>query len=597
MRRLFSFYKDRREVGAMFAFFRNLSWFFKAEWKRYTIAILFLCMVNVLEVLPPKLVGLAIDDMTGAGLTSSKMMEYIVYLLLILFFSYWLGYVWSRLLFGGSFLVERKLRSRFVGHLLKMTPTFFEKNRTGDLMARATNDLNAISMAMGYGMLSLADSVLFTFAIIMMMGITISWKLTVAAILPLPILAILLQILVTKIFARFSEAQASFGNLNDKVLESVSGVRVIRAYVQERRDEQQFAKMADDVYKKNIGVAKVDAMFSPIITIVIGASYLISLGYGSYLVFQQVITLGNLVTFNVYLSMLVWPMIAIGDLMNVIQRGNVSLNRIQNILSYKADVTQPSSPEKGVRLSKLHFDNVSFTYPTSTVKNLSNVSVQLERGQTLGIVGKTGSGKTTFIKQLLREYPLESGRVAIADVDIQKLDSKELSGWLGYVPQEPFLFSASIRQNILFGKLDATEEELLAAIRLADFEKDLQMLPEQLETLVGEKGVALSGGQRQRLSIARALIKKPELLILDDSLSAVDAKTEATIINNIQNERAGKTTIITTHRLSAVEHADWILVLEDGMVVEEGKHVDLLKKDGWYKEQYERQQVVKEMEV
>ncbi|MEI2470046.1 ABC transporter transmembrane domain-containing protein [Peribacillus frigoritolerans] len=581
----------------MFAIFKKLSWFFKEQWQRYTLAILFLCLVNILEVIPPKLVGNAIDDMNNGSMTQEGVMKYVIYLLMVLIGSYLFGYLWSYLLFGGGNLVERKLRSGFMGHLLKMTPSFYEKNRTGDLMARATNDLKAISLTAGFGILTLVDAVLFTITVVAMMGATISWQLTIAAVLPLPIMAVLMQIYVKKIYKRFTDAQAAFGTLNDKVLESISGVRVIRAYVQEREDEKRFEEMTEDVYGKNLAVARIDALFDPTISIIIGISYLIGLGYGAYLVFQQAITLGGLVSFNVYLGMLIWPMIAVGELINVMQRGNASLDRVQDTLSYEADVKNSMGMESITNPGNIQFNSVHFTYPSSTVVNLSDISVQLERGQTLGIVGKTGSGKTTFVKQLLREYPLGTGEIAFAGMPLEQLHLEDIRKWIGYVPQDHFLFSKTVRENILFGKMDATEGELAEAIRLADFEKDLMMLPNRLETLVGEKGVALSGGQKQRISIARALIKNPEILILDDSLSAVDAKTETTIIENIQNERAGKTTIITTHRLSAVQHADRIIVLDSGKIIEEGTHADLLLNDGWYREQYERQQVDEGTEV
>lgn len=581
----------------MFAIFKKLSWFFKEQWQRYTLAILFLCLVNILEVIPPKLVGNAIDDMNNGSMTQEGVMKYVIYLLMVLIGSYLFGYLWSYLLFGGGNLVERKLRSGFMGHLLKMTPSFYEKNRTGDLMARATNDLKAISLTAGFGILTLVDAVLFTITVVAMMGATISWQLTIAAVLPLPIMAVLMQIYVKKIYKRFTDAQAAFGTLNDKVLESISGVRVIRAYVQEREDEKRFEEMTEDVYGKNLAVARIDALFDPTISIIIGISYLIGLGYGAYLVFQQAITLGGLVSFNVYLGMLIWPMIAVGELINVMQRGNASLDRVQDTLSYEADVKNSMGMESITNPGNIQFNSVHFTYPSSTVVNLSDISVQLERGQTLGIVGKTGSGKTTFVKQLLREYPLGTGEIAFAGMPLEQLHLEDIRKWIGYVPQDHFLFSKTVRENILFGKMDATEGELAEAIRLADFEKDLMMLPNRLETLVGEKGVALSGGQKQRISIARALIKNPEILILDDSLSAVDAKTETTIIENIQNERAGKTTIITTHRLSAVQHADRIIVLDSGKIIEEGTHADLLLNDGWYSEQYERQQVDEGTEV
>ncbi|MBA9025325.1 ABC transporter ATP-binding protein [Peribacillus huizhouensis] len=575
----------------MFSIFRKLSWYFKEQWRRYSIAIFFLCLVNIMEVIPPKLIGMVIDDISNGVLTSEGIIRYIVYLVAVGLATYVFGYLWSYLLFGGAHLVERKLRTGFMGHLLKMTPTFYEKNRTGDLMARATNDLKAISMTAGFGVLTLADAVLFTLTILLVMGATISWTLTLTAVLPLPIMAIMLQVYGKRIHKRFTDAQSAFGHLNDKVLESIAGVRVVRAYVQEREDELRFNNMTEEVYKKNLEVAKIDSLFDPTISILIGISYLIGLGYGAYMVFQQLITLGNLVAFNVYLGMLIWPMIAMGELINVMQRGNASLDRLIETMSYEVDVKNDPSARIIGQPENLSFDSVHFMYPSSEVVNLDNVSVTIERGHTLGIVGKTGSGKTTFIKQLLREYPLGEGVLSIGGLPLNKLKIEELRSWIGYVPQDQFLFSRSVKDNILFGKKDATDEELAKAIRLADFEKDLEMLPEKLDTLVGEKGVALSGGQKQRISIARALIKDPEVLILDDSLSAVDAKTETTIIENIQSDRTGKTTIITTHRLSAVVHAQWIIVLDNGKVIEEGRHEDLLALDGWYKEQFERQQV------
>lgn len=550
-----------------------------------------------MEIIPPKLVGMAIDDINQGTLTTNGIGRYILYLALVGTASYLFSYIWSYLLFGGAFLVERKLRSGFMGHLLKMTPTFYERNRTGDLMARATNDLKAISITAGFGILTLADSVLFTATILLVMGSTISWTLTFAAVLPLPIMAVMIQVFGNKIHQRFTDAQNAFGDLNDKVLESVAGVRVIRAYVQEREDEQRFDDMTEDVYKKNLEVAKIDSLFDPTISILVGISYLIGLGYGAYMVFQQSITLGSLVSFNVYLGMLIWPMIAMGELINVLQRGNASLDRVQTTMSAKQDVKNEDNTEAVGHPEEIIFDSVDFTYPSSKVTNLDNISVAVNRGDTLGIVGKTGSGKTTFVKQLLREYPLGKGILSIGDIPLEKHLIEDVRNWIGYVPQDHFLFSKSVKDNILFGKMDATEAELAEAIRLADFEKDLEMLPERLETMVGEKGVALSGGQKQRISIARALIKDPEILILDDSLSAVDAKTETTIITNIQKERAGKTTIITTHRLSSVQHAEWIIVLDQGKIIEEGTHEELLKLQGWYWEQYERQQVEDGAEV
>ncbi|MEL3971807.1 ABC transporter transmembrane domain-containing protein [Rossellomorea oryzaecorticis] len=575
----------------MFSIFKKLSWFFKENWKRYSVAIFLLTIVGILDVIPPKLVGNAIDDIHLGSMSWDVLSKYLWLLAGITIISYAMTYVWMYQLFGGAFLVERKLRSNYMGHLLKMTPTFFEKNRTGDLMARATNDLKAISVTAGFGVLTLIDSSVFMLTILFTMGFLISWKLTIAAILPLPIMALLMKVYGARIHKRFTEAQDSFGDLNDKVLESIAGVRVIRAYVQERADEGRFSDMTEDVYKKNIEVAKIDSLFDPTIKVLVGLSYLIGLGYGAYLVFHQSITLGQLVSFNVYLGMLIWPMFAIGELINIMQRGNASLDRVQETLDYVQDVKDPDHPQSVDTPENVSFEEVDFQYPSSQVKNLTNLKVKIGKGHTLGVVGKTGSGKTTFIKQLLREYPEGSGSLSIAGVPIKDLTLEQVRSWIGYVPQDHVLFSRTVKENILFGRHDADETDLEQAIELADFKKDLEMLPDGLSTLVGEKGVALSGGQKQRISIARALIKNPEILILDDSLSAVDAKTEAKIIENIRNEREGKTTIITTHRLSAVQHADWIIVLEDGKVVEEGVHGTLLENDGWYKEQFDRQQV------
>ncbi|MDF2788788.1 MAG: multidrug transporter ATP-binding protein [Neobacillus sp.] len=580
----------------MFSVLKKLGWFFKEYWKRYVIAISLLILVGIFDVVPPKIIGMAIDDIHLGEMNNGKIFKYLVYLILIMVVSYGITYVWMYKLFGGAFLVERKLRSRFMNHLLKMSPTFYEKNRTGDLMARATNDLKAISITAGFGILTLVDSSVWMLTLIITMGILISWKLTIAAILPLPIMAYIMQIYGSRIHKRFMEAQDAFGELNDRVLESVAGVRVIRAYVQEESDRGRFHQLTEDVFQKNIKVARIDSLFDPTVKVLVGISYMIGLGYGAYLVFNQAITLGDLVSFNVYLGMLIWPMFAIGELINIMQRGNASLDRVNETLSYQETVENPSKPVTVENAERIDFKEVTFRYPSSKEDNLTNVSVQLLQGQTLGIVGKTGSGKTTLIKQLLRQYPVGTGELSISGVPLEEQTLNQVRQWIGYVPQDHILFSKSVKDNILFGNSEATEEELEKAIDLAAFRKDLEMLPEGLETLVGEKGVALSGGQKQRISIARALIKNPDILILDDSLSAVDAKTEKRIIDNIREIRKDKTTIITTHRMSAVEHADQILVLDDGKIIEAGTHEQLLTNDGWYKEQFLRQQVENNLE-
>jgi ATP-binding cassette subfamily B multidrug efflux pump len=575
----------------MFSVLFKLKWFFKENRKRYTVALILLMVTNVLVVIPPWLIGQAIDSIYTQTLTARLLIIFIGSMFLIMIFNYVSNYVWQYQLFGGAYVIERQLRGKLMHHFLKMTPTFYEKNKTGDLMARSTNDLRAISETAGFGIMTLVDSTLYLLTLVLTMGFLVSWKLTLVAILPLPILAYIMQILGKKIHERYMTAQQVFGDLNDNVLEAVAGVRVVRAYVQERATEKGFAEMTEDVYQKNMHVEKIDALFMPISKVLTGLTYMIGLGYGAYLVSIGDMTLGNLVTFNVYLGMIVWPMFAIGELINVLQRGNASLDRVTETLDYEEDVKDPKKPVNVEQPDSVGFRNVTFTYPTSHSVNLDAIKLHLERGDTLGIVGKTGSGKTTFVKQLLREYPSGEGEIVFSGVPMQSMTKDQVRDWIGYVPQDHVLFSRTVRENILFGRPDATEADIAETIRLSYFKKDLEMLPEGLETLVGEKGVALSGGQKQRISIARALVKNPEILILDDSLSAVDAKTEAKIIENIQAERSGKTTIITTHRLSAIQHANWIIVLDDGRVIEEGTHESLLGMNGWYKEQFDRQQI------
>ncbi|MFD0695406.1 ABC transporter ATP-binding protein [Paenibacillus sp. GCM10027628] len=581
----------------MFTVLKKLSWFFRMNWKRYSVAVGLLIIVGFIDVIPPKLIGYAIDGIHMGTLTGSKLFQLLAFWGTLIVLGYAMTYVWLYQLFGGAFVLERILRSRIMRHLLRMTPTFYERNRTGDLMARATNDLQAVSTTAGFGILTFVDSTLFMLTILGMMGFLISWKLTLAAILPLPIMAIAITIYGGRIHERFMKAQDAFGEMNDRVLETIAGVRVIRAYVQEQASQESFKTMTDDVYRKNIAVAMIDALFEPTVKILVGISYLIGLCYGGYMVFHSELTLGELVSFNTFLGMLIWPMFAIGELMNIMQRGNASLDRVNETLGYKPDVSDAPDATTLLLPNSIAFREVTFRYPSSSIDNLVNISFQLQRGQTLGIVGRTGSGKTTLLKQLLREYPLGQGAITVSDTPIEQLTVDTLHGWIGYVPQQPILFSKTVKENIMFGRSKGTEEELIQALELAAFRKDVEFLPEGLETLVGEKGVALSGGQKQRVSIARALYVNPEILMLDDALSAVDAKTEAEIIRGIRTERAGKTTLITTHRLSAVQHADWILVLDEGYVVEEGTHEHLIALGGWYKEQYDRQQLEEQVEV
>ncbi|SEB20844.1 ATP-binding cassette, subfamily B [Thalassobacillus cyri] len=575
----------------MFGVFSKLGWFFKLHCKRYTFAIIALIIASVIDIIPPKLVGMAIDDIQFNALTSDRLLEMLLIYGCLIIASYTISFLWDYTLFGGAIMMEQTMRSKLMNHFLKMTPGFFGKFRTGDLMARATNDLKALNMTAGFGILTLVDSTIFMLLLIAVMGFTISWKLTLAALLPLPIMAFVMNRYGKVIHARFMEAQKAFGDMNDDVLESVKGVRVIRAFVQEKQDEERFKTMTEDVYHKNVEVAKVDAMFEPTITILVGISYTIGLGYGTSLVFQNVMTLGELVSFNVYLGMLIWPMFAVGELINVMQRGNASLDRVNETLDYKADVGDPKQPAVLEKPGTIVFKDVTFTYPGTDLPRLQEIDLKIESGQTIGVVGKTGAGKTTLFRQLLREYPGMSGALTISGIPITDFALEKTRSWIGYVPQDQVLFSKTVRENIQFGNENASDEEIYRVMELAHFINDIKSLSEGLDTKVGESGVTLSGGQKQRVAIARAFIMDPEILILDDAMSAVDGKTEANIIQHLKEERTGKTTLIAAHRLSAVTHAEHIIVLEDGKIVEEGTHDQLMETDGWYQTQYKMQQL------
>lgn len=574
----------------MFDVMLKLKDFFTKYKKDYIISFLTMIASNLFSVFIPYLIGQLIDYIVRDELTLNLLIRIVGVFLFSLIASYIFEFIWSYYLFTGAAKLQRNMRDNLMAHFLNMRSIFFEKYRVGDLMARSTQDVRAIADTAGYGMMVLMNATLFLTTIIGMMGISVSWRLTLFSLLPLSLLAYAFDKLGNEVEQRFSVAQESFSSLNNDVLEVVDGIRVIRAYVKEAAYVQKFRDQTESMLKKNNRVADINAMFMPLVKIITSICTVISFGYGAFLVYEGALSVGNIVAFQMYLSMIVWPIISIGELTNVLRQGSSAMHRVEDVLDTTDDME-----EDGIKIIENSNDitmrGLNFQYPTSHEMNLSHIDIRIPKGKMLGIVGKTGAGKTTLLRQFLRQYPLGEGEFRYGENEVLNYKRRQVQGLIGYVPQDHVLFSRSVRDNIAFGKGQATDQEILDSIRIAAFDEDLLKMDEGLDTMIGEKGVSISGGQKQRISLARALIKNPEILILDDALSAVDAKTEQKIISNIQKVRANKTTIISTHRLSTVKEADEIIVLEDGQIIERGNHEELLSLQGWYYEQYLRQEL------
>jgi len=570
-------------------FIYKLRWFFGKRWLHYAATVLLIAATSLLNTIAPRLVGGVIDRIRDGTLTEPGLHRTVWLLIGIAVTMYAAIYLWNNLLFGSSVLLEKNLRDRLLRHWTRMAPPFYQRNRSGDLMALATNDTQAVSNTAGFGVLTLVNTIAATTIVVVSMVVFVSFKLMAAALLPLPFLAFFINRLGKAMRRRFLTAQESFGRMNDHVLESISGMRVLRSYVQEDKDVEAFERVTSEVMDANIRVSYINALFQPVISTIVGISFAIGIGYGSYLVFHNEITLGELVTFNIYLGLLIWPMIAFGEFINILQRGTASIDRIQGNLDQRPDIVPPEDPVPLGTPESIRFEGLTFRYPSAQTDSLKDIRLHVARGETVGIVGKTGSGKSTLLKQLLRQYPLAAGSVFLGRVPIERASLEELRGLIGYVPQEHQLLSRSIEANIRLGRPDASAAELREAIDDSSLARDLAGMPEGTDTLIGENGVMLSGGQKQRVSIARALLTDPEILLLDDSLSAVDARTEHAILERLRAKRAGRTTFIASHRLSAVQHAEQIVVLEEGRIVERGTHDELMRLNGWYRRQYDRQ--------
>ena len=557
---------------------------------RYILGICWLIAVDSLQLVTPKILGWFTDALNEGTIGTGDLWKYAAALILVAAGVGLFRYLWRVYISGTARKLEYVLHRQIYNHLLTLSPRFFDNNRTGDLMARVTNDVEAVKMAMGMGVVMIVDSLFLTALTLSIMVITIDARLTLVCLSPFPLMVVFVTLFGRQIHIRFLKVQEAFSEMTEKAQENISGIRVVKSFVQEPYEIEAFWKACKNSMDKSMHLIKVQGALFPLIQFLSATSLVISLIYGGILVINGSISLGDFVAFNTYLVSVVWPIAAVGWVINALQRGSASMARINEVLAQQPDIVD--SPEvKPVRHLEgaVEFRNVYFNYEDDNFQELNDISFAMGTGDTLGIIGRTGSGKSTIVRVLLRLYDFASGEVLLDGLDIRKVPLALIREETGYVPQDGFLFSTTIRDNIAFGRLEASDEEIIEAAKLAKVWEDISEFPEGLDTVVGERGITLSGGQQQRIAIARALLKDPALLILDDSLSAVDADTEREILKNLREFRSGRSTLIISHRVSAVQDADLILVMDKGRIIERGRHNELTARKGFYHHLYEQQ--------
>ncbi len=555
----------------------------------YVAGLISLIVTDAGELLIPQMIKRATNIIASGGFLPAAIATPVLIMIALAAIVALSRFGWRFFLHGASRRIERDLRGKLFAHLLTLSPSFYGTMKTGDIMARATNDMNAIRMATGMALVAFMDGLFLTLAILIIL-FTTNPALAAVTIIPLPLITIIILAFGSVIGQRFKAVQEGFSRLSEHVQETLSGVRVLKSFVRESWAQERFVDASDAYMQKNMQLVKLWGFFFPLIMFISGLTSLLLMRFGGVAVMLGSFTPGDFVAFLTYLSMLQWPVIGMGMTVNMIQRGAASLGRINMILNEKPDIVSPPRGRTHIAHTGIEIKKLSFSYPDSEIKALDQVDLMLEEGKTLGILGRTGSGKSTLVRILPRLLDPPSGTVFLGGVDIREYDLETLRNAIALVPQDTFLFSASVRENISFARPDADESEIMDAARISTIDREIEKFPKGWETEVGERGLSVSGGQKQRIAISRAILPDPPILIFDDSLSAVDTETEEKILNAFLEHRKGKSNILVSHRVSTLQWADYIVVFDRGRIIQQGSHTQLLAAEGLYRNIYLLQQ-------
>jgi ATP-binding cassette subfamily B multidrug efflux pump len=563
--------------------------FIKEHKISYLVGIAFMLLTSYIQTLFPKILGDTIDILKVSNFNKRLVYVNAGYMILIAFGTFASTYMWRNLIIANARNMECHLREKLFDHFQKLSPEFYNKRKTGDLIAYAINDISAIRMTFGPAIARSVNGIAICAVSIYSMTKAINWKVTILALMPVPIV-IFLMINIGKIVRRrFNKVQESFAAISDRVQENINGIRVIKAYVQEDEEVKKFEELNSKMAKANLDMVRISSYLSPLIEICFTLSFVLNLTIGGNMVLNGDISLGDFIAFNGYLAMIMAPVLSIGRIITIFQRGMASLNRLNEIFNTDINIKEIKECIKTKVKGDIEIKNLTFSYPESKENALININLVVPKGHTLGIIGKTGSGKSTLVNLLLRMYNVPQEKIFLGGIDINDYELKTLRESFGFVPQDNFLFNASISDNIKFFKDIYSFEEVEEATQNSCIYESVMEFPNEFSTIIGERGVNISGGQKQRVSISRALVKDPEILILDDALSAVDTITETKILENLRKIRQGKTSIIIAHRISAVIEADEIIVFDNGQIIERGTHLELLEKGGVYYDIYRSQ--------